>query len=269
MKTEEKKSHNMKSELKESDQNNLNSSNEEFKEIVYKHIEGTMFTIVQHEDEKWRITIGNDFASNIQFGTEGEARMYIELKPWELIITTAIALNKANLERYMGGGENKEETKEAEAETETENKGRDIAIAKIKEEGWGAVLDNTRKEWELRGNGNEGESTYYEAFKRATWITETPNFNQREAIEIMDIAEDIEGKRLDRMLRREEAEREWQKLVNELKNGEQSRAESTARELAYKWGIGEYKNWKTWTETGTKALGAVAQSIGQAAKITK
>lgn len=163
----------------------------------------------------------------------------------------------------------KAEAKKANEEAKTEEESRKWIINDIRENGWGKYLDNLRKNWE-HGQSEYGtleDGPQVEVFRsidferEGNWITSTPKFNEKEALEIASIIEDIEGKKLDRMLRKEEAERLWTLMLNEIKNGKQQRAESAARELATRWGIGEYKNWKTWTDTGTQAIGAISKGI--------
>jgi hypothetical protein len=74
-----------------SDQDNSKSSNVEHENVTqYRTVENTPFAIVLHEG-KWRIVMGLQIVSIVEFETPEQAIKYINKKEWELLFNACAA----------------------------------------------------------------------------------------------------------------------------------------------------------------------------------
>ena len=62
-------------------------------EIKIKGVGGTPFNLIKQKGKKWRIVVGNSYASNKQFHTKLGAKLYIHFKPYDLIGTLICFIN--------------------------------------------------------------------------------------------------------------------------------------------------------------------------------
>ena len=62
-------------------------------EIKIKGVKGTPFNLIKQKGKKWRIVVGNSFATNKQFYTKLGAKLYIYSKPYDLMGTLICFIN--------------------------------------------------------------------------------------------------------------------------------------------------------------------------------
>ena len=63
----------------------------EVKAINYEEVPGSPFTII-YDGEKYRIAIGNEIVSPINFDKNEDAKEYIRSKPWDLLAVTCMVM---------------------------------------------------------------------------------------------------------------------------------------------------------------------------------
>lgn len=64
------------------------------------------FTILETDDEKFLISLGNQIVSELTFDTLEEAEKYIDEKPWELILNSTMYLIQFNENNSKTGNTN-------------------------------------------------------------------------------------------------------------------------------------------------------------------
>lgn len=90
----------MEKTIKSSKQQGLSVSTENKQQsngklIDYHEVENTPFTVVKKEDGKCIIVLGSQQVSSRVFDSKDQAIIYIEQKPWELIlIASSVFTNK-------------------------------------------------------------------------------------------------------------------------------------------------------------------------------
>ena len=65
----------------------------------------------------------------------------------------------------------------------------------------------------------------------------------------------------DKLLSSERAKTIWKELIIAQQHADNDTIKAKAQELAVNWGIGEYKNWKTWVDLGGNALKTITSII--------
>lgn len=211
--------------------------------------------------------LGNAGGGSAGGGAQGDGARGIQPMDIAAIMQAENEAKAINNEKYKQTAESillkaeadkaKAETAKLNAEAETENEGRKITIENIKQEGWGKLLDNIRKEWE-HGDAREGEgwtSIRSGTYEKQTAISNTPRFNEKEAAEIAKLVTEAE-------LNTEKKKGYWEELLNATKKANADEIKAAAIKLAAEWETGEYTNWKTWQRTATEAIGGISKIIG-------
>lgn len=78
----------LKSQTSVDTQDNVQStSNENI--LRYVTIEGSPFTAIKLENERWGLVMGDQLVSDQTFNDVDEAKEFVDSKPWSLMITAA------------------------------------------------------------------------------------------------------------------------------------------------------------------------------------
>lgn len=160
---------------------------------------------------------------------------------------------------------NRAQAKSLREEIETSKQLSPLQARILDQEGWGKFIENEQKTYEL-GGGNQRERKepehigVYDEF-RSLNINADSLFSEERSIQIAKAIEETKGIEINNMLKDQEAKIAWRNLLIAEANGETERAKNEATTLALKWGIGEYKNWKTWTNVAGTGIEAITSLI--------
>lgn len=154
------------------------------------------------------------------------------------------------------------ETENIKEQTETSKTLSPLEAAKLNEEGFKTFIENAVKQYELSG-GNQKERDFPEHIEEREELGWNVNINpksfftEERAAQVAEAIGKAKGEEIGNMLKEQEAKIAWRKLLLDEVNGESKRAQEKAIELAAKWGIGEYTNWKTWISAAREGIGAL------------
>lgn len=83
----------LKSQMSANTQDNEQSDSSE-NIVKYVTIEGSPFTAIQLENERWGLVMGDQLVSDQTFEDVDEAAEFVETRPWSLIMTAAYIYNE-------------------------------------------------------------------------------------------------------------------------------------------------------------------------------
>lgn len=167
-----------------------------------------------------------------------------------------IRLLNAQAKEHEAGAGLKSEQKTTEA-----NK-RDILIENLKQEGIGDWIQNIEKLY-LHNPYKDNE---IQLFRNVTYNTNTAIQGQslftREVTNAILKTEAETGNEIAQAaLSNEKAKIVYQELLVAMQNADANTTRAKAIELAAMWDTGEMTNWKTWVDTGAKAINSISNII--------
>lgn len=145
--------------------------------------------------------------------------------------------------------------------SETEEQQRNFLIGKLREEGVYYWLQNEINELKLNGNSNEIEVIKNKFLDRVIGKDSNSWAQQEITNALLKTVAETGKLEADKLLSSERAKTIWKELLIAQQHADNDTIRAKANELAVNWGIGEYKNWKTWVDLGANALKTITSII--------
>lgn len=179
----------------------------------------------------------------------------------------------------------KAETNNIKEETDTSKAKTPFEVELLKQQGIATWIENVRRRWEDKG-GEDARSERNETDINL-WhtIQKESHFNEKQALEIAEAYERVEGTKITNMLNSAKEKQIFADMINEAlrvqieqqnansntwnatanwENAKSERLKTWAIELATHHHTGEYTNWKTWADLVLKIAGTAGETITKA-----
>ena len=172
-----------------------------------------------------------------------------------------MALQNAKLNAEIKVLESQAEKNKADAglsgaRTDTEDQQRNYLIGKLREEGVYYWIQNEINELKLGGDSTQANVIKDKFLGKVLAINSNSWAQQEITNALLKTVAETEKLNADKMLTSERAKVIWKELLIAQQHADNDTIKAKAQELAVNWGIGEYKNWKTWVEVANQVVEA-------------
>lgn len=147
-------------------------------------------------------------------------------------------------------------------QTTTESNKREILIENMRQEGISDWLQNIEKEYLHKPYRHK----QLDMFKNITYDVVTgiqgqSLFTRQVTNSILKTEAETGNQHAQAALADEKAKIVYQELLVAMQNADANTTQAKAIELAAMWDTGEFTNWKTWVESGAKAINSISNLI--------
>ena len=149
----------------------------------------------------------------------------------------------------------------SEEKSVTEEQQRNFLIGKLREEGVYYWLQNEINELKLGGTGESVDVIKNKFLDRVIGKNDNSWAQQEITNALLKTVAETGKLEADKLLTSERAKTIWKELLIAQQHADNDTIKAKAQELAVNWGIGEYKNWKTWVDLGANALKTITSII--------